>query len=85
MLIELRGKPEITLPMELVARLGLKEGDKLEVTEKDGVIQLIPVVVYPKKLVDKLKMEFGDAKVKITAASQPVFNNIDSLLDKMEN
>lgn len=71
--------------MELITRLGLKEGNKLEVTEKDGVIQLIPVVVYPKKLVDKLKMEIGDAKVKITAGSQPVFNNIDSLLDKMEN
>jgi len=37
-----------------VTKLDIKEGDKLEIIEKDGVIQLIPVVVYPKKLVEEL-------------------------------
>ncbi len=85
MLIELRGDSEITLPMELVTRLGLKEGDKLEVTEKDGVIQLITVVVYPKKLVGRLKTEIGDVKAKVTAGIHPAFDNIDSLFDELES
>ena len=41
MLAELRAKSQVTIPKEVVARLGIKEGDKLEITEKDGVIQLI--------------------------------------------
>lgn len=52
MLAELRGKSQVTIPKEVVTKLGIQEGDKLEVIEKDGIIQLIPVVVYPKKLVD---------------------------------
>ncbi len=84
MLAELRGKSQITIPKEVVSKLGIKEGDKLEITEKDGVIQLIPVVVYPKKFVDELKMEINDVKAKVKAGSQPVFDSIDSLFDELE-
>ncbi|SFH07422.1 looped-hinge helix DNA binding domain-containing protein, AbrB family [Desulfotomaculum arcticum] len=45
MITELRKKSQITIPKELVSKLGLKEGDKLEITEKDGVIQIMPVVI----------------------------------------
>ena len=85
MLAELRGKSQITIPKEVVMKLGIKEGDKLEITEKDGVIQLIPVVVYPKKLVDELKIEIDEVKAKVKAGSQPVFDSIDSLFDELEN
>ncbi len=85
MLAELRGKSQITIPKEVVMKLGIKEGDKLEITEKDGVIQLIPVVVYPKKLVDELKIEIDGVKAKVKAGSQPVFDSIDSLFDELEN
>lgn len=85
MLAELRGKSQITIPKEVVSKLGIKEGDKLEITEKDGVIQLIPVVVYPKKLVDELKIEIDEVKAKVKAGSQPVFDSIDSLFDELEN
>lgn len=84
MLAELRGKSQITIPKEVVSRLGIKEGDKLEITEKDGAIQLIPVVVYPKKLVDELRTEINEVKTKVKAGSQPVFDNIDSLFDELE-
>ena len=84
MLAELRGKSQITIPKEVVSKLGIKEGDKLEITEKDGVIQLIPVVVYPKKFVDELKTEIDDVKARVKAGSQPVFDNIDSLFDELE-
>ena len=40
MLTELRTKSQITIPKDIVARLGLHEGDKLEIVEKDGTIQI---------------------------------------------
>jgi AbrB family looped-hinge helix DNA binding protein len=85
MLAELRAKSQVTIPKELVTKLGIKEGDKLEITEKDGVIQLIPVVVYPKKLVEELREEIRDVKTKIASGTQPVFDSIDSLMDELES
>ena len=84
MLAELRAKSQDTIPKEVVTRLGIKEGDKLEITEKDGVIQLIPVVVYPKKYVDELKSEIDGIKAKVADGTQPTFDNIDSLFDALE-
>lgn len=84
MLAELRAKSQITIPKEVVAKLGMHEGDKLEVIEKDGVIQLIPVVVYPKKYVDELKNEIAEMKRKIADGTQPTFSSIDELFDALE-
>ena len=52
MLTELRTKSQITIPKDIVMKMGLREGDKLEIVEKDGVIELMPVAVYPKKYLD---------------------------------
>lgn len=51
MLAEIRGRSQITIPAEIIKKLGISEGDKFEVVEKDGGIFLCPVIVYPK---DKL-------------------------------
>ena len=48
MLIELRRRSQITIPVEIIKAIGAKEGDKFEVIQKDGGIFLCPVVVYPK-------------------------------------
>lgn len=84
MLAELRAKSQITIPKELVEKLGIKEGDKLEITEKDGAIQLVPVVVYPKKLVEDLKTEIEEVKGKLAGGTQPVFDSIESLFKELE-
>ena len=84
MLAELRSKSQVTIPKEVVSKLGIKEGDKLEVIEKDGIIQLVPVVVYPKHYVEDLKTEIDDIKAKVAAGTQPVFDDIDSLFDALE-
>jgi AbrB family looped-hinge helix DNA binding protein len=84
MLAELRAKSQITIPKELVEKLGIKEGDKLEITEKDGAIQLVPVVVYPKKLVEELKAEVEEVKAKLANGTQPVFDSIESLFNELE-
>jgi AbrB family looped-hinge helix DNA binding protein len=84
MLAELRAKSQITIPKELVDKLGLSEGDKLELYEKDGMICAMPVVVYPKKYLDELRKEIEETKAKAISGEQPVFDTVDTLLAKLE-
>jgi len=84
MLAELRSKSQITIPKELVDRLGLSEGDKLEIFEQNGAICMMPVVVYPKKYLDELKDEIAETKTRIASGEQPVFDTVDALLARLE-
>lgn len=84
MLAELRQKSQITIPKDIVDKLGLTEGDKFEVRELDGTIYLLPVVVYPKKYMDKLQKEIDDVKEKLAAGEQPVFDTVDALFKYLE-
>lgn len=84
MLAELRAKSQITIPKELVAKLGLSQGDKLDIFEKDGTICLMPVAVYPKKYLDELHKEIKKTKTKIASGKQPSFDNVDELFAKLE-
>lgn len=84
MITKIRKKSQVTIPKELVTKLGIKEGDKIEITEKDGVIQLMPVVVYPKKYLKSLKEEIDDIKGKINSGDHPVFDNLDDLFDSLD-
>ena len=54
MLAEIRGRSQITIPSEIIKKLGISEGDKFDITERDGGIFLCPVVVYPKDKIEKL-------------------------------
>ena len=65
MLTELRAKSQITIPKELVDKLGLSEGDKLELYEQDGIICIMPVTVYPKKYLELLREEVEETKARI--------------------
>lgn len=84
MLIELRQKSQITIPKEIIVKLGLSEGDKLDIFEKDGSICIMPVVVYPKKYLNELREEIDEVKAKIASGEQPVFDSVDTLFDKLE-
>ena len=84
MLAEFRSKSQITIPKELVDKLGLSEGDTLDIYEKDGAICIMPVAVYPKQYITQLRQEIEDAKEKITSGEQPIFDNMDALLAKLE-
>lgn len=84
MLVELRQKSQVTIPREIVRKLGLSEGDRLDVYEKDNAIYMMPVAVYPKTYVDALRKEIDDAKAKIAAGEQPVFDSVDALFEKLE-
>ena len=84
MLAELRAKSQVTIPKELVDRLGLSEGDKLEISEVDGMICIVPVAVYPKRYLDELYEEIQAAKAQIEAGQQPVFDTVDALFARLE-
>ena len=84
MLAELRAKSQVTIPKELVDKLGLSEGDKLEFYEQDGVICAMPVTVYPKKYLEQLREEIEETKIKISSGEQPVFDNVDALFARLE-
>lgn len=84
MLAELRQKSQITIPKEIISKLGLAEGDKLDITEKDGSIYIIPVAVYPKKYIEELRGEFDEVKAKLAKGEQPVFDSVEAMLEKLE-
>lgn len=84
MLAELRQKSQITIPKEIIVKLGLAEGDKLDIFERDGTICMLPVVVYPKKYVRELRDEINEAKAKIASGEQPVFDSVDALFARLE-
>ncbi len=84
MLTELRKKSQITIPKEIVIKLGLAEGDMFDIFERDGTICMLPVVVYPKKYLDELRGEIDDVKSKIASGEQPVFDSVDALFAKLE-
>lgn len=84
MLVELRTKSQITLPKDIVSSLGLAEGDKLEVYEKNGVICMVPVAVYPKKYVDDIHREIDQLRKNLQAGKQPEFERIDALIRMLE-
>ena len=84
MIATIRKRSQITIPSEIVAKLGLSEGDQLDVMEKDGTIVLSPMAVYPTKYIDDLKKEVSDIKEKIASGEQPVFDTVDALFESLE-
>ncbi|MFA7118788.1 MAG: AbrB/MazE/SpoVT family DNA-binding domain-containing protein [Sphaerochaetaceae bacterium] len=85
MLAEIRDKSQVTIPKKIVNMFSLSKGDKVDIFEKDGIICLMPVAVYPKSYVDGLKSEIQAVKENLKAGKQPVFDNVDALFEKLEN
>ncbi len=84
MLTELRKKSQITIPKDMVKKLGLNEGDKLEITEKDGVINIMPVV-YPKNYLNELRDEIANIKKDVKSGKQPMFDSVNELFDDLDS
>lgn len=89
-MIEIRGRSQITIPSEIVKNLGIKEGDKFEVIEKDGGIFLCPVVVYPKKemvriakLIKETDAEYNNGELKSYDDVDKMFMDMGINLDEI--
>ena len=81
MLAEIRGRSQITIPSEIIKKLGISEGDKFDIMERDGGIFLCPVVVYPKDKIAKiakiLKESENDTKTRTA------FESVEDMFSEM--
>ena len=72
MLIEMRARSQITLPSEIIKSLGVREGDKFEVFERDGGIFMCPVVVYPKAKLEQIAKIIKDHEKNPSTAYESI-------------
>lgn len=81
MLAEIRGRSQITIPAELIKKLGISEGDKFDIVEKDGGIFLCPVVVYPKEKLTKIAKIIKD--LENDTSKKKEFESVDDMFSDM--
>ena len=62
MIVELRRNLQIIIPRQIANDLDLQIGDLFDVVEEDGVIKLIPVVVYTKAEAERLERLASEAR-----------------------
>lgn len=84
MLVELKAKSQVTIPKEIVSSLKLNQGDKFEIVEDNGKIVLVPVQIYPEKVIENLKASVNEIKNAIKKGEQPVFDSLDTLFDELD-
>lgn len=83
MLVEMRGRSQITIPSEIVKNLGIKEGDQFEVIEKDGGIFLCPVVIYPKKEMIRIARLIKETETEYKSGELKAYDDIDKMFIDM--
>ena len=81
MLAEIRGRSQITIPADIIKKIGISEGDKFEVMERDGGIFLCPVVVYPKDKIEKLAKFVKESSAD--ADNQRSFESVEEMFQDM--
>lgn len=81
MLAEIRGRSQITIPSEIIKKLGISEGDKFDIIEKDGGIFLCPVVVYPKNKIIKIAKIIKNSESQLSA--QESFDTVEDMFADM--
>lgn len=81
MLAEIRGRSQITIPAEIIKKLGISEGDKFDIVEKDGGIFLCPVIVYPKDKLLKIAKLIKESETELSA--QESFDTVEDMFADM--
>lgn len=81
MLAEIRGRSQITIPSEIIKKLGISEGDKFDIIEKDGGIFLCPVIVYPKDKLLKIAKLIKDSEIELS--KQESFDTVEDMFVDM--
>lgn len=81
MLAEIRGRSQVTIPADIIKKLGISEGDKFDITERDGGIFLCPVVVYPKEKIEKIAKLIKNADEE--TAKQTAFDSVEDMFADM--
>ena len=79
MLVEMRARSQITLPSEITKKMGINEGDKFEVMERDGGVFLCPVVVYPKAKLESIAQIIKDHENEPSV----VYDSVESMFSDL--
>lgn len=82
MIVEVRPKNQITIPSKIVRESDIKIGDKFEVIVKDGMICLVPIVVYPKKYIEEMEAEVE--RLKKECANSKTYENAKDMFDDLD-
>ncbi|MDR0947585.1 MAG: AbrB/MazE/SpoVT family DNA-binding domain-containing protein [Ruminococcus sp.] len=85
MLSEMRSRSQVTMPKEIVGSMGLKDGDKFEVFEKDGMICFMPVAVYPKSYIEKLEAIADETMEDYKSGKIKAYTDIDELIEDLKS
>jgi len=84
MIIELRKKSQVTIPKEIVTELNLHEGDRLDISVKDGVIVIEPVAVYSKSYIQKLEDTIMRISEESTMYNVGPFKSVEEAINYLE-
>lgn len=81
MLAELKAKSQLTIPNKIVKQMGLETGDMFDVVSHgDGIISLIPVVVYPKSRIEELERLATEAREDLKNGNMQRFKTADEAI-----
>jgi AbrB family looped-hinge helix DNA binding protein len=87
MLVEFKQKSQVTIPSELVKKLKLKPGDKLEIEEKDGHLIITPVEIVSRSQVwfysrewqaneQRVEQQIREGQVKMAKSKDELFKDL---------
>jgi bifunctional DNA-binding transcriptional regulator/antitoxin component of YhaV-PrlF toxin-antitoxin module len=88
MIVDIKQKSQVTIPMTLLKKLKLKIGDKLDIKEKDGRLIITPVMVIPREQEWYWSKEWQEKERKadeeLKSGKINSANDTDDLIEKLE-
>ena len=78
MLVEVMERSQIMLPDELMEKMGISEGDKFEVMERDGGVFLCPVVMYPEAKLEYITQIMEEHEKSLSSV---VYESVEDMFD----
>lgn len=89
MLIQLRGRSQITIPKNIIEALDLKENDHLNIEIKNGEIIIRPVAVIPKDQAwfwtEEWQLLEKEVDEDIKSGKIKTSNNLDELMKDLKD
>lgn len=83
MLATLKDKGQVTIPKKVVNELGLVSGDTFDVYVEDGEIRFVPVLIRPKREVERLERLASEAEAQLAHGELPVYDDAESAIESL--
>lgn len=83
MLTGLKDGYQVEIPESVIKQLGLICGDMFDVVVDNGVVKLIPVVVYPKAKVEELEALAHEARKLSLSGDALVYDDVENMISDL--